>query len=99
MATIILGHIGSDAGYWVIGADGKLHHVGGWQVEEMTDLKNAINALQDAVQIREPGVAEAITKAVVPFVERALTKNIKGEVAEKGIIIVGGVTREATTAV
>jgi hypothetical protein len=99
MATIILGHIGSDAGYWYIGPDGKLHHVGGWQVEEMNDLKNAINALQDAVQIREQGVAEAITRAVVPFVERALTKNLKGEAAEKGIIIVGGATREAATMV
>lgn len=96
MATIILGHIGSDAGYWVIGPDGKMHHVGGWQIEEMTDLKNAINALQDAVQIREPGIAEGITKAIVPFVERALTKNLKGEVAEKGIIIVGGASRETT---
>lgn len=99
MATIILGHIGSDAGYWVIDASGRLHHVGGWQVEEMTDLKNAINALQDAVQIREAGVAEAITRAVVPFVERALTKNIKGEAGEKGIIIVGGATRDAMASV
>jgi hypothetical protein len=94
MATIILGHIGSDAGYWLIGPDGKMHHVGGWQIEEMTDLKNAVNALRDAVQIREPGVAEAITKAIVPFVEQALTKNLKGDVAEKGIIVVGGATRE-----
>ena len=43
MATIILGHIGSDAGYWVIGPDGKMHHVGGWQVVDpepwMLDLK------------------------------------------------------------
>lgn len=94
MATIILGHIGSDAGYWVIGPDGHIHRVGGWQIEEMTDLRNAVNALQDALQIREPGVAESITKAVMPFVERALTKNLKGDVAEKGIIVVGGVTRE-----
>lgn len=95
MATIIIGHVGSDAGYWVLGPDGTLHHVGGWQIDEMRELRSAINMLQEAVQIREPGVAESITKAIVPFVERALTKNLKGDVAEKGIIIVGGATREA----
>jgi len=30
MKYIVLGRIGSDAGYWVLGADGKWHHVGGW---------------------------------------------------------------------
>lgn len=98
MVAIIIGHIGSDAGYWYFGSDGKLHHVGGWQVEEMADLRNAIAALQGAIQIREPGVAEAVAKAVVPLVERALSKNIHGE-AEKGIIIVGGASREAAATV
>jgi hypothetical protein len=98
MVAVIVGHIGSDAGYWYFGADGKLHHVGGWQAEEMADLRNAVSALQDAIQIREPGVAEGVAKAVMPLVERALSKNIQGE-AEKGIIIVGGAAREATARV
>ena|SRR5579884_2600235 len=97
MATIILGHIGSDAGYWYIGGDGKLHHVGGWQAEEMAELKNAITLLQDAVQIREPGVAEAVTRAIVPFVEKTLTQHVKQDGSDRGIIIVGGATREAAT--
>jgi len=94
MAFIIIGHIGSDAGYVYFGPDGKFHRVPGWQVEEMSDLRNAVTALQAAAQIRETGVAESVTKAVMPFVERALAKNLKGEAAEKGIIIIGGATRE-----
>lgn len=30
---IIFGNIGSDAGYWYLGADGKIHHVPGWNPE------------------------------------------------------------------
>jgi len=31
--VVIFGNIGSDAGYWYLGADGKIHHVPGWNPE------------------------------------------------------------------
>ena len=90
MALIILGHIGSDAGYWYLGSDGRLHHVGGWQAERMAELRAAINVVQNAVQLKESGVAENIAKTVMPLIERELSANIKGQDGENGIIIVGG---------
>lgn len=32
-SIIVFGNVGSDAGWWVLGADGKVHHVGGWPPE------------------------------------------------------------------
>ena len=90
MALIILGHIGSDAGYWYVGSDGRLHHVGGWQAEKIAELRSAISILENAVQLKETGVAENITKTVMPLIERELTANMKGQAGENGIIIVGG---------
>ena len=36
---IIFGNIGSDAGYWYLGADGKIHHVPGWNPETLKAFK------------------------------------------------------------
>ena len=100
MAVIIFGRIGSDAGYWYLGSDGKLHHVGGWGIEQMADLRYAITALEAAVQIKEPGVAETVTKGLMPFIERQLATHVKeGVGTEKGIIIVGGATARETVGV
>jgi hypothetical protein len=34
-AIVVFGQIGSDAGYWYLGSDGKIHHVPGWNPETM----------------------------------------------------------------
>lgn len=44
---IIFGNIGSDAGYWYLGADGKLHHVPGWN----PDTRQAFEAIEKNLAI------------------------------------------------
>ena len=36
---VIFGNVGSDAGYWYLGADGKIHHVPGWDPETIKAFK------------------------------------------------------------
>jgi hypothetical protein len=35
---ISVGHIGTDAGGWYIGADGKVHRIPGWNPEQLADF-------------------------------------------------------------
>jgi hypothetical protein len=76
MKFIVIGNPGSDAGYWVIDANG-VHHVGGWATEKMVEFSAAAKILRDAVQIRTPGIAEAAVKSVVRFAEEQIKGNIK----------------------
>jgi hypothetical protein len=87
MFIIVGGHVGSDAGYWYIGSDGKLHHVGGWGVESMTDVIAALNILREATQIKTPGVAEAMIKGASEFVQREVEKNVNKDAS---FVIIGG---------
>jgi len=77
MNIIVLGHIGSDAGYWVIGQDGKVHHVGGWAPERLAEVHSALNIIREATQLKTPGLAEAAIKSVVGFAQKELQANIK----------------------
>jgi len=77
MNIIVLGHIGSDAGYWVIGPDGKVHHVGGWAPERLAEVHSALNIIREATQLKTPGLAEAAIKSVVGFAQKELQANIK----------------------
>ena len=54
---LFIGHIGSDAGGWYIGADGKIHRVPGWNPEQLKDLTHAVTALRAVSQIKATGVA------------------------------------------
>jgi hypothetical protein len=85
---IILGHIGSDAGYWYIGADGKLHHVPGWNPEAMLQFDAAISVMRSATQLKAPGLAEAVVKSVLPFAQKELNTYFKGA-GEGGVLVAG----------
>ncbi|MBS1867706.1 MAG: hypothetical protein JSS69_17465 [Acidobacteria bacterium] len=85
---IILGHIGSDAGYWYIGADGKLHHVPGWNPEAMLQFDAAISVMKSATQLKTPGLAEAVVKSVLPFAQKELNTFFKGA-GEGGVFVAG----------
>ncbi len=84
MNIIVLGHAGSDAGYWVIGADGKIHHVGGWAPERLAEVNSALNIIREATQLKTPGLAEAAIKSVVGFAQKELQTHIK----EGGAVVV-----------
>ncbi len=43
-AIIIFGNVGSDAGYWYLGADGKIHHVPGWDPETTKAFETIANS-------------------------------------------------------
>ena len=85
MNIVVFGNIGSDAGYWVIGPDGKLHHVGGWNPEVMVEVSASLNIIREATRLRTPGLAQAAIKSVIGFAEKELGHQFK----EGGVIVMG----------
>lgn len=76
MRFIVIGNIGSDAGYWVIDGSG-IHHVGGWAIEQLAEFAGAAAILRQAVQLKTPAVAEAAVKSVLRFAEEQIKQNVK----------------------
>ena len=88
--AIVIGHIGSDGGYTVIGSDGSVHRVPGWAEQQLADFVAATQVLGAATQIRAPGVAAEMARAARGFIERQVETHIKGEAGDRTIIIIGG---------
>jgi len=84
---IVIGNIGSDAGYWVIDANG-IHHVGGWGIEQMAEFSTATQILRQAVQLKTPGLAEAAVKSVLAFAEGQLKQNLQGGATGQTVVLV-----------
>jgi hypothetical protein len=72
MRFIVIGNIGSDAGYWVWDGNGW-HHVGGWGVEQLAEVSAALSIMREATRLKTPGLADAATK----FVQKQLGAHIK----------------------
>ena len=51
---IVLGNIGSDAGYWVF-SNGRWHHVDGWGVESILEVQAGLAVLAAASPAEDPG--------------------------------------------
>lgn len=85
---IILGHIGSDAGYTYIGSDGKIHHVPGWNPEAMAEFDAALSVMRSAAQLKAPGLADAVLKSVLPFAQKEINTYFKGA-GEGGVLVAG----------
>ncbi len=76
MHAVIIGSVGSDAGYWVW--DGKgFHHVGGWGIEQLREVSAALNIMRQATQLKTPGLAEAAARVVSDFVGKQLETHLK----------------------
>ena len=88
MRIIIIGHIGSDAGYTVIDGTG-VHHVGGWGIEQMAEFKTAVNIISLATQLKTPGMAEAAIKSVQGFAQKQLTEHLKEGGAGTVVVVTG----------
>ncbi len=74
---IIIGPVGSDAGYWVLGPNG-FHHVGGWGREAMAEVTAAVTVLGAASQVANRGVqsrmldmAHATLKPHMEYLDKA----------------------------
>lgn len=84
--SIIIGNIGSDAGYWVLDENG-LHHVGGWGPEAMVEVQHALQIMRSAVQLKTPGLTESVVASVREFVEKQIAENVR---VEGPVVIVMG---------
>jgi len=91
MHFIVIGNIGSDAGYWVWDGTGW-RHVGGWGVDQLAEVKAALNVMAQAPSFKTPGLANNVTKGVAEFVQAQLTKHLPeaGKAGNNAIIIIGG---------
>lgn len=70
--------IGTDAGGWYIGRDGKIHRVPGWNPESMTDLSRAVSVIRAAAQLKAPGLAEGILKTgLLEFAFKEVATHVK----------------------
>ncbi len=86
MQYIVIGNIGSDAGYWVWDGHGW-KHVGGWGVDQLAEVSAALNIMREATRLKTPGLAAAATKTVSEFVEKQLGAHIK---EGGGVVIIAG---------
>jgi hypothetical protein len=76
MRLVVIGQVGSDAGYWVF--DGKgWHHVGGWAPEAMVEVTQALKVIATARQLKTPGLADTASKGLMDFVQKELSAHVK----------------------
>jgi hypothetical protein len=85
MNIYFIGHVGSDAGGWYIGADGKIHRIPGWNPEAMLELTRAVSVIREAGQLKTPGLTEATVKGVMEFAQKELATHVKGG----GVLVIG----------
>jgi len=86
MRYLVFGNIGSDAGYWSYENGHWVHH-GGWAVESIAEVANALNMISEAPQFKTPGLADAASKGLIEFVNRELGAHIK-EGGHEGVVVI-----------
>jgi hypothetical protein len=85
MNIYFIGRVGSDAGGWYIGPDGKIHRIPGWNPEAMLEMTHAINVIREAGQLKTPGLADTALKGVMEFAQKELATHVKGG----GVLVIG----------
>jgi len=88
MRIIVIGRIGSDAGYWYLGADGKWHHVGGWTVDALADVRRALTILGESAGFKTPGLANGAAKSVHEFVQKELSTHLGDHFKDGGVVVI-----------
>jgi hypothetical protein len=83
MRIVIIGSIGSDAGYWYLDGTG-LHHVGGWGVDQLVEFRAAIDVIGAATRFKTPGMADAAIKSVQAFAEKQIAQHLNQGAAKGG---------------
>ncbi len=80
---IIIGNIGSDAGYTIINSDGTITHVGGWRPEELLEVSRGLTILSEAAQLKTPQLGQSIIKTTLASVQ----KEIAGHLQEGDVLV------------
>ncbi len=88
--AIIIGHIGSDAGYTIIEANGHVIHVPGWGEGGLEDFASALRVIQTASRIKTPGISEGIVRNARAFLEKELATHVKAAPGDSVVLLVGG---------
>lgn len=81
-----IGHVGSDAGGWYIGSDGKIHRVPGWNPEAMSEIAAALSIVRYSSLVKNPHFSQQVMKEAVGFAQKQLGEHLK----EGGIVVVNG---------
>lgn len=85
---IVIGHVGSDAGWSYLGPDGQWHHVGGWGVDAVADVRSALSILGEASRLKTPGAGNGVSQSMFEFVEKELTAHLGAKLTQGGVVIV-----------
>ena len=87
MKLIVIGRIGSDAGYWTFENGHWVHH-GGWGIEQLADVTRAMTILGEAARLKAPGLADLASKGLGEFVEKELDAHLGAQLKSGGVVIV-----------
>ncbi len=80
---LVLGNVGSDAGYWVF-RNGHWEHVGGWGVDSILEVQAGLAVLAAASRLKTPGLAERIGSIVHEAIGAELAEHTGGA----GVVVV-----------
>ena len=70
--------VGTDAGGWYIGPDGKVHPVPGWNPESMLDLARAVSVIRDAAQLKAPHLSgRVLGSGLLDFAFKEVETHVK----------------------
>jgi len=82
---LFIGPVGTDAGGWFIGPDGKIHRIPGWEPEQLRDVSHTLRGLRELTQVKTAGVAERVVAAVLDTVK----KQLAGQLKEGDVLVLG----------
>ena len=83
--AVIIGRIGSDAGYVWIDAQGHIHRVPGWNPEAMSEAVRGLAVIREAAQMKDAGVSQALLRTAMQSVQ----KELEGHVEQGSVLVVG----------
>jgi hypothetical protein len=87
MKLIVIGRIGSDAGYWTFENGHWVHH-GGWGIEQLADVTRAMTILGEAARLKTPGLADLASKSLSEFVQKELGAHLGEQLKSGGVVII-----------
>jgi hypothetical protein len=61
----------------------KVVRVTGWEIDQLTEIKNALGILQKAGALKTPGLAEKVAAPLAEIVQKQLGEHMK----EGGVIV------------
>lgn len=93
MKIIVIGHIGSDAGYWTLENGHWVHH-GGWGIDQLADVNRALTILGEAARLKTPGLADLASKSIGEFVQKEIGAHLGDTLkGANGVVIINASAR------